>query len=84
MFFAAISLTSAGMPCITVRLSLNELGAVAVALASPNLLESTARAMAAAATIQVNHAINCNTFLSFIALLILHKILILHKVHNGI
>jgi hypothetical protein len=47
----------AGMPSITVRLSLNEVLAASVALASPNLLESTTRSIAAAATNQVTYAV---------------------------
>ena len=48
----------AGMPSKTVRLSINEKGAVSVTLASPNLLESAARAIGAAATVQVYHTVH--------------------------
>jgi hypothetical protein len=47
--------TMAGMPSVTIRLSINENGSTSVTLASPNLLESAARAIGAAVTIQVSH-----------------------------
>ena len=53
--------SAVGMPCVTIRLSINEAGATSIALASSNLLESTARAIGASATIQVAHAMLNNT-----------------------
>ena len=53
-----------GIPTVTVRLSVNEAGATSVALASSNLLESTARAIGASATTQVEHALLSNWRLS--------------------
>jgi hypothetical protein len=50
-----------GMPCVAVRLSISDLGATSVALASANLLESTARAISASATLQVAPAVYYST-----------------------
>ena len=68
-----------GIPTVTVRLSVNEAGATSVALASSNLLESTARAIGASATTQVQHALNGNWRISPPFFFIFSKLLYISK-----